>query len=483
MRLCLSIAPDSIDEALVLLRRHRRDAELIEVRIDGLRTPDLGRLLKTPRPPLIITNRIAEEGGRFTGPADEEVRLLREAIRLGAEYVDIELRWGARLIRSLQTIAVKTRFIISHHDLDRHTPNIFQIYDKARKIGADVVKIAYPANTLRDNDRIFELYDRARKDRQALIAIAMGPYGQISRILPARSNAFLTYASLNDAGKSAPGQLNARDLTSTFRIQSINRRTAMFGLLGNPVSHSRGIIFHNDVFRKKKLNAVYVNVLCDDLDHFFDRYMRLFAGMSVTMPFKDDVIRFLDRVSDESRVLGAVNTIVRKNGRLIGSNTDLPAITTLLKKNISLRGADVTVIGTGATAATMVYAAQSLGGSVTVLGRDAAKARLLSGRYGVSWAPIEELPRLKCKLLISAIPSVAPTDDGMRKDPGKDVICNLLPDSLFRTGMTIFDASYGPGLTPLLQRAKSSGCGIIRGVDLFTAQARLQSRVFLTAIP
>jgi 3-dehydroquinate dehydratase/shikimate dehydrogenase len=322
------------------------------------------------------------------------------------------------------------------------------------------------AGSFRDNDMVFELYERAKRDRQQLIAIAMGPFGQISRILPGCQNAFLTYGVAENGSFTAPGQFTAAELDRLYRVRNLDKRTKIFGLLGNPVAQSKGIYFHNGIFRKKKVNAVYVNFLIDDLAHFFHRHAHRLTGASVTMPFKSEVLRYMDTISDDCRQLGAVNTVIRKRGKLSGTNTDYLAITQILRKKISVRNREVVVLGTGATATTMAFAARQLGARVRILGRNAEKARSLAERFDLQWAPLDNIENVACDLLMNAIPT-QPTP--------------IVPETFLRRGTAVFDAVYHPPITPLLQSAQSAGCPVISGLELFTAQARLQSKLFLEA--
>ena len=103
MKLCLSIAPSSMAEALRKMKQARGSADLIELRVDGIQDLDLPRLLRKPRPGVIVTNRRAGEGGKFTGPGEEQIDILSQAAALGADYVDIEWSWGKDTLKQLAT--------------------------------------------------------------------------------------------------------------------------------------------------------------------------------------------------------------------------------------------------------------------------------------------------------------------------------------------------------------------------------------------
>src|SRR4029079_15783762 len=124
-----------------------------------------------------------------------------------------------------------SRVIVSHHDFVGVPHDLEQIYERLAATPAHVVKIAVGANDITDCIRIFHLLERARREKRNLIAIAMGNAGIATRILGPSRGAFLTYASLEDTSATAPGQVNARQLRSVYRIDEINEETMICGLV------------------------------------------------------------------------------------------------------------------------------------------------------------------------------------------------------------------------------------------------------------
>ena len=246
----------------------------------------------------------------------------------------------------------------------------------------------------------------------------------------------------------------------------------IFGLVGNPVSHSKGVYFHNRIFRRKKINALYLNFLTSDLRGFLDSFRQILHGFSVTMPFKEQIFPFLDCVETDAMELGAVNTVLVNKGKFIGCNTDLPAIASVLARKTSLRGKRVTVMGTGGTARTAAHAAIAHHAVPTIVGRSPEKARALARELGCEWTGFENLREVKTDILINGTPV------GMH--PGKER--ELVQKTFFRKGMVVFDAVASPAITRLLASAESAGCAIITGVELFKRQAQLQSKLFLRHI-
>lgn len=469
MKLCLSIAPNSMREALRILQEHRTTSELIEVRIDGIRDLNLAQLLRQPRPKLVITNRKIDEGGKFTGSSNHQYEILSEAIRLDAEFVDIEYSWGEKFIKNLLSHSNKTKIICSYHNFVKTPDNLESQYQRMRKTRAHILKIATTANDITDNKLIFDLLKQSRKDRQKLIALCMGEAGQISRILGSRFGNYLTYVSITDKGKTANGQLTYDELKNLYRANKINHRTKVFGLVGNPVKHSKGIYFHNKIFLKKQLNAVYVNFVVDDITEFLSKFRNIFTGLSITMPFKEKIVHQLDEIEIKAVRLEVINTIINRNGKLIGFNTDLPAIVSLLKKRTNLRGKNVIVLGTGATAKTMAFVALMHNSNTTIVGRNPKKTEILAQELGCEWTTLDNLHSLTPDILMNG------TSVGMKENEQN----NIVTKSFLKKGMLVFDAVYNPVMTPLLHDAVETGCNIITGLELFEKQAQLQSKLFI----
>lgn len=475
MKLCLSIAPSSVKEARAKLKEARQVTDLIELRIDAISEVDLERLLLRPRPKVIITNRRKSEGGHFGGNAREQLELMTRAMKLGAEYVDIELSWGKQFIERILEAKGRSKVIVSFHDWEKTPDNLPSVHNAIAATGADCIKIVTMAKDIADNRKIFELFPLRRKSHQKLISLCMGEYGQISRILQGIYGGFLTYAPEDEDESTAPGQVTIHDLKRIYRVDSFNKRTRIFGLVGNPVAQSQGIHLHNQVFSKLSVNAVYVNFLVRDLKAFVEAFRERVSGFSVTMPFKQEILPFLNEIEPDAVKLHSVNSVLSKKGKLYGYNTDLPAITELLQARLTPFHKHAVVLGTGATARAMAFAAIKQGLETTVIGRSAEKASSLADSLGCSWDRWNALQTLRPEVLLNG------TSVGMASIP-ESQRQQLIPKTSFRRGMIVFDAVYDPPLTQLLRDAEAAGCSIISGLEFFERQAQLQSNLFLKSV-
>lgn len=209
MRIAVSIPVKSNEYALACLdKAERAGADIAELRIDFMTNPDLERLVKYGRIPRIITNRPTWEGGNYSG--EEEIRLeaLQRAINLGVDYVDVEFKADHRLYRR------GAKLIVSYHNFDETPENLEEIYDQICAREPDIVKIATKAQNSYDTLRILDLIKNA--DRP-IIGIGMGEEGVSTRILGPVHGAYLTFVSLDDEPKTAPGQLTISELREAWK--------------------------------------------------------------------------------------------------------------------------------------------------------------------------------------------------------------------------------------------------------------------------
>jgi len=208
-KICVPVIETTVTKALGVIKEANQVADLIELRVDYMKEPGLAPLMKNRKRPFIITNRRREEGGRYKGDEGERFRTLKEAIELGAEYVDVEVRSQGSLLQDLIANREKTRMILSFHDFQKTPSNkeLRRLYDRMSQMGAEVIKIVTFAKSLEDNLQVLSLIPIARKEKQEIVTFCMGKKGKLSRIFAPQMGAAWAYASLRKSGVSAPGQL------------------------------------------------------------------------------------------------------------------------------------------------------------------------------------------------------------------------------------------------------------------------------------
>ena len=164
----------------------------------------------------------------------------------------------------------------------------------------------------------------------------MGERGEISRILSPLLGGFLTFGSLETGKESAPGQITAVTLKDIYRVGERREAFKIYGVIGNPVSKSMGYFIHNRAFKEAGLSDIYVPFLVDNVERFFKAFSPYFEGLSVTMPFKEDIMPILDKTDRTAKKIGAVNTVVRDGEDWKGYNTDCTGAVKALEKHIDL---------------------------------------------------------------------------------------------------------------------------------------------------
>ena len=222
MKICVSIIADDIAEAERQMYQVSAVADLIELRIDRIGRDALTRLLPIKTAPILVTNRLKEEGGWFTGDEAERLAQLKRAVSLGADIVDIELSSVRASIKELKDhireTGNKTQLLISYHDFKETPPDhvLRHKINAAIHAGADIVKIVTFANRMEDNLQIMNLMAACRSKGANILAFCMGELGRISRIAAPLFGAPFTFASFEKGKESAPGQITIAELKNIF---------------------------------------------------------------------------------------------------------------------------------------------------------------------------------------------------------------------------------------------------------------------------
>ena len=298
------------------LRRARDEAaaDLVELRLDGVEDIDVAGALAGRTTPVIVTCRPTWEGGRFDGGEDVRLTILDEAVRLGAEYVDVEFRADRRRFAP----ADPGRIVLSYHDFDGMPGDLVSRVRAMREERAGIVKLAVTPARLTD---CLALRDAMRFD-DPHVAIAMGPVGQVTRLCPWLFGSRWTYG-----GTIAPGQVTARELVESYRVQRASSLTAIYAIGGAPLAHSASPAMHNAAFAALGMDAVYVPLETADGDEFLAVADAMgVAGASITAPLKPAMFERASTVDDLSTRTGAVNTLRRNPRGWDGRNFDVAGI-------------------------------------------------------------------------------------------------------------------------------------------------------------
>jgi 3-dehydroquinate dehydratase / shikimate dehydrogenase len=446
------------------LLRERRDgaarhADLVELRLDGVHDIDVAGALAGRTVPVIVACPPRWEGGAFDGPEEQRLGFLAEAVRLGAEYVEVE--WRASY-SPLPAIRGGRGVVVSSHDFDGVPDDLAGRWRAMRATGAEVVKLAVTARTLCDNLPLFELAGPAG-DSGGSVLLAMGLAGLASRVLAARLGSRWTYAG--DA--IAPGPLPAELMLSEFRFRKIGRSTRVFGVVGNPIGHSMSPAIHNAAFDHTGEDGVLLPLEAASADDFlrFARAIGL-AGASITAPFKQALAPAAEcDEHDPARTLGAVNALKACDGRWQARNVDVAGfLAPLDARGVRLDGRRASVVGAGGAARAVAHALAARGARVTLHGRDRDRA----GRAAavVPGVVATETPPVAAgwDILVNATP--VGTWPNVAETP--------VPARVLAAGGLVYDLVYNPPRTRLLGEAAAGGCAVIGGLEMLVAQAARQ---------
>ena len=222
--ICIPIMARTTEAALKEMEKCSRLADMVELRIDQMADIRLDKLMSEKQGKVLVTNRRREEGGGFLGREAERVRLLKDAVALGADYVDMEVSTASALARGLRREVEMRRggaeLIVSHHDL-QWTPSTRALrkrLEECESAGAHIVKIVTRANSVEDNLKVLGLIPYARKRGRLIIAFCMGELGRASRAIAPLLGSYLTFAALGKGGESGSGQFTLKETRQILRI-------------------------------------------------------------------------------------------------------------------------------------------------------------------------------------------------------------------------------------------------------------------------
>jgi 3-dehydroquinate dehydratase/shikimate dehydrogenase len=443
-----------------------------ELRLDYLQNwsgfePELHQMLVRLRAPLAIaTCRRAEAGGLFAGSVAEQLDRLEAAVRAGCHRADLEIqsidRAGAAILDRLRP----ARVIVSHHDY-RQTPPLGAIYRRLARLPVAFFKIATHARTLQDNLRFAALL-RAHRAGGRLVAHGLGPSGLPSRLMALKWGSAFTYGSAGQHLAVASGQLPAQVMRSVYRVDRLDARTQIYGVVGSRASISLSPAMQNSALHAKHVNAIYLPCETSKLDDFLALARRLnFSGFSVTMPYKTAIIRKLDWVEPLAAEIQACNTVAVQRGKWTGWNTDAAAVVDVLAKRLRLAGSRVLVLGAGGAARAAAYALRAEGAEVFISARRESAARRLARGISARVIPWGGTDGLDVDIVINATPvGMSPQVDALPTDLAR-----------LRTRV-VFDMVYHPFETRLLADARRRGLTAISGLEMLVAQGARQFEIW-----
>src|SRR5215470_2578173 len=472
-RVCVAISGATGDELVDKAETVARDNTFIELRLDYLPKPGLAlsrvKLFTASHPhvAVIATCRRSAAGGKFQGSIPSQLEILGKAAAMGCQFVDLELQSASRLKPAqLEKLRSKAAVIVSYHDFQA-TEKLDRTLAKMSAYPADFYKIVGTAKTLYDNVTLMKFLDRHR-DEHSLVGLCMGEQGIISRVLGVRAGSAFTFAALSKDEKTAPGQVTVQELRGTYRIDQVDAATKVYGVVGDPIAHSLSPAIMNAALRRENVNGVFLALHAKSLKDLLACVREIpIHGLAITMPYKEEIVQYLDNSDPFTAKTGACNTVVRsQDGKLYGFNTDTSGVVRPLEQRLSLSDARILVLGAGGAARAAVFGLKERGAQISILNRSLPAAQKLARQARVRVVKRTDLKKLDFDVIINATPV------GMgntRESP-------LNADEI--KAQYVFDMVYDPAETRLLQLAKERGAQIIPGSEMFVHQAARQFEIW-----
>ena len=486
---CLTLTSPTLEENAALVRKYNRYIDVAELRVDFLAPDEQLSVRRFPamvNVPCILTIRRTADGGRFTSNEMSRTMLFGRALAFADQnpqknfaYVDFEEDFR---VPSLQdaSLAFGVRIIRSCHDMEKPVKNLKAKCEAMRTTGYEIPKIAFMPKTLADVSDMFREAE-SMTDYEHILC-AMGPLGQVSRILAYKLHSYLTYVSPEETENniSGIGHIDPVTLNDVYRFRSLRDATSLYAVTGWPLVKTSSPALHNEGYKINNLDALLFPLRSPSVSDVLDCASSLgVRGLAVTVPHKEAVMPELIKLDAEAQAIGACNTVVRTDEGWAGCNTDAYGFQTALLCFLGvkkLRHRRVAIIGAGGAAKAVAYVVKSLGAKACVFNRTLSHAKALADRYGFDYAPLGPEAAKKIEKYADII--VQTTSKGMSSGGEAPKDGDPLYFYQFTGAETVFDLVYVPAVTPIMARAFQAGCKTCNGAEMLKYQGYKQFKIF-----
>lgn len=456
----------------------RQGADMVEVRLDHLKIDtlderNLSRIREAVSGPAIATLRSSAEGGKSDLRGRAREKALKEVLKAGFEYVDLELVRDRKILAELKRRSPVPGLIVSYH-FPRPAPRA-EVETKLRDVcrSGDFGKVAMPCEDTGQAVMLASLGIKysLRGDRFSLIG--MGEQGLITRVCARQMGSSMVYCCLKGR-PAAPGQLEVERQAYLDR----GGRT-LLGILGHPLSHSVSMPMQEAALMASGIAGAYLNldVPTESLDRrTLEALCALgFSGLNVTIPHKERACGLCDSLSPEAEATGAVNTIKFGGSLIHGENTDVIGFNKSIEGKIRI-GDDTRalVVGAGGASRAAVFALARAGAHVTVASRKNARARRVAEKFGADAVPLAALKRkgIAFDIIVNCTPLGTKGVGGIAP----------IPRHLFGKDTLFFDMVYNPLVTRTMRVASDRKAKALGGLEMLVNQGA-ESFSLWTGVP
>jgi len=242
-------------------------------------------------------------------------------------------------------------------------------------------------------------------------------------------------------------------------------------VIGDPVLQSLSPKMHNAAYKALGINKEYlfeaIKVPTEGLEKFVEKAKGTIHFMAVTIPHKETIIPFIDKVDKTAKEIGAVNSVLNVKGKLVGYNTDCPGAIESLKQYTKLTGREVAVLGSGGSARAIVYGLVKEKSKVSIYSRNKKKAEGIAKAFGCKSEMWEERGEASGADIIINTTPIGKNNDGLP-----------IEEKLIKKGQIVFDINYSIEGTPLLIAAEKKKAITIDGLEMLLRQGMKQFEIY-----
>ena len=448
------------------------EVDWLEVRADLVGDLDAARLRRIFPGKILYTLRSRAEGGGFEGSSERRKKRILEA---ADRYDLIDLEAARDLSPEILKAVPPEKRVLSWHGPAPGLDGLKATFGRMSATDAFLYKLVPTATQPGEELPVLQLlHGLGRRD---VAAFAAGPSGAWTRFVAPRLGAPVVYGSHGEV-PGAPGQLSIERLCRDYGLPELRPARVLFGLAGNPVTHSLSPRIHNAAYQSLGIPALYLPFHTDFFGEFWLEVVEgpvlesiglPIRGLSVTSPFKEAALAVAGAESPLAGLIGAANTLVWNHGVWEAEATDPDGVVLPLKdRGLEIAGMEAAVVGAGGAGRSAAAGLAKAGARVTVFNRSAERGQSAADRLDLPFFPLTGLDPSRFDLLVNA------TSLG-RGEEGEPLPFDV---SRLRPGAVVIDLVYlleRP--TPLLREAAARGAVAVDGREVLIDQARGQFRM------
>ena len=437
--------------------KNLKGVKAVEVRNDGteISPTDLKKLRSSFTGRLIYTCR------EHSCSESQILDTYEQALSTGFDFLDIDFEYLEFMQPLVKKFPEKT--ILSFHDFSGQGVS----RDNQEEFFA--VEAAYHklALLIEDPWEGFLCLKKFKALKRKIVLVFMGSAGEWSRSAYGALGSPWTYFCA-EGSPTAPGQFSLSTFKREFGKEAFES-SALFGIMGSPVSHSVSPRFHNYFFRRKKKDAVYCRFQAKNLERFFDYAPENLQGLSVTTPYKRSVMPYVKSFGYLVEASGVLNTLKRENGEWIGYNTDALGIRQALDMMVPLwkEKQKIIVLGAGAMARSALAVFSDFKDRLFVRNRGDEKAMILGAKFEAQVILSSDKLDLKDSVVIQA------TSAGMGNKNESPI-----PTGWLHSSTVLVECVYFPAETALVKAARKKRAEVVSGLEVFIYQALEQQKIW-----